>query len=604
MRQFYNLFSQQHFFGTVIPVVGLPAIGYIMMSDFLVERGLFSRFAKYDEARPVCTTCYELRGSILQATAAVVLPYVLSVFACSAAAISYRTYPTPHLNDCKKMLLTIRRTSRSLGTTLTMLALANLAFAGSGGGGDLEVQPISVNLERCPNCAAVLTHLLSDYLGVKDFCIDSREGTVSFLNSLNVQEAASIASRFTALLRASGFTVISPPSNTENTSVEAKNDLIIVPSIAVGEAGNCSASPALDGAAKLSPLANQVCGPYVTRVQNLVAALGPEYRCLRGHYVPAWCLRLPSGGPLIGSLISVLSSLRPLSRQLLHLKRVHSVTEPANGGNRSVRVLLDLNKVQFSHSHALQLRDQLAAQLNLDEPDVSLQVEPCWVPLFKALSRRQHDELVRQAKEVDFQTAKTLGWPSTFHPDPQLELLLAVGSDAPVTYFTNEETAWHNKWLERVVQLAETRGTVCASFNTSCAGPSGPPCAAIVLPPRSDNKEACSPLAETVSFSERSRLQHAVMLAVEEVGRTQRVSTSAKRRAEEEVEAGYICTDCDVYLSSEPCVMCAMALVHSRVRRLFVARRLPGLGGIDSGWAIHRVKNLNHRFLAFLPPAT
>ncbi|KAL7063528.1 hypothetical protein AAHC03_01829 [Spirometra sp. Aus1] len=465
-----------------------------------------------------------------------------------------------------------------------------------------EVRPISVSLERCPNCAAVLTHLLSDYLDVKDFCVDSREGTVSFLNSLNVQEAASIASRLTAVLRASGFTVISPPSDTETASVEAKNDVSIVPSISAGEAGNCSASPALDGAAKPPPLPNQICGPYVTRVQNLVAALGPEYRCLRGHYVPAWCLRLPSGGSLIGSLVSALANLRPLSRQLLHLKRVHSVPGPANGDNRSVRVLLDLDKVQFSRSHALQLRDQLAALLNLEEPDVSLQVEPCWVPLFRALSRRQHDELVRQAKEVDLQT---LGWPSTFHPDPQLELLLAVGSDAPVTYFTNEEAAWHNKWLERVVQLAETRGTLCAAFNTSCAGPSGPPCAAIVLPPRSDNKDACSPLAETVSFSERSRLQHAVMLAVEEVGRTQRVSTAAKRRAEEEEgEAGYICTDCDVYLSSEPCVMCAMALVHSRVRRLFVARRLPGLGGIDSGWAIHRVKNLNHRFLAFLPPAT
>ncbi|VDL94419.1 unnamed protein product, partial [Schistocephalus solidus] len=373
---------------------------------------------------------------------------------------------------------------------------------------------------------------------------------------------------------------------------------------------DCSVSPTLARAAKFSHPLSQAGEPYVNRVQDLVAALGPEYRCLRGHYVPAWCLRPSCGGPLIGNLVSALSDLRPLSKQLLHLKRVHSVTGPVSGSSsRSVRLLLDLHRVQFSRSHALELRDKLAHHLDLREPDVSLQVEPCWIPLFRALSRRQHEELIRQAKEAGLQTAGPLGWPSTFHPDLHLELLLAVGSDAPITYFTNEEATWHNKWLERVVRMAETQ-TACASFNTSCAGPTGPPCAAIVLPPRSDSKHTCSPLAETVSFSERSRLQHAVMLAVEEVGRTQRLRTAridegvAKRRAEEEAEAGYICTDCDVYLSSEPCVMCAMALVHSRVRRLFIARRLPGLGGIDSGWAIHRIKNLNHRFLAFLPSAT
>uniref|UniRef100_A0A0X3Q661 Transmembrane protein 126A n=1 Tax=Schistocephalus solidus TaxID=70667 RepID=A0A0X3Q661_SCHSO len=130
MRQFYNLFSQQHFFGTIIPVVSLPTIGYLIASDLLVKRCLSSQFANYDSTRPICTTCYELRGSVLQAAMGVVFPYMLSMFACSAAAISYRTYPTPPLNDYRKMLLTIRRSCRALGTTLTLLTLANLAFGG------------------------------------------------------------------------------------------------------------------------------------------------------------------------------------------------------------------------------------------------------------------------------------------------------------------------------------------------------------------------------------------------------------------------------------------------------------------------------------------
>jgi hypothetical protein len=31
----------------------------------------------------------------------------------------------------------------------------------------------------------------------------------------------------------------------------------------------------------------------------------------------------------------------------------------------------------------------------------------------------------------------------------------------------------------------------------------------------------------------------------------------------------YLCTGYDVYLSKEPCLMCAMSLIHSRIRRLF-----------------------------------
>ncbi|XP_076603552.1 putative inactive tRNA-specific adenosine deaminase-like protein 3 [Chaetodon auriga] len=57
----------------------------------------------------------------------------------------------------------------------------------------------------------------------------------------------------------------------------------------------------------------------------------------------------------------------------------------------------------------------------------------------------------------------------------------------------------------------------------------------------------------------------------------------------------YICTGYDLYVTREPCVMCAMALVHSRIGRVFYGTSSAD-GALGTKYKIHSHKDLNHRF--------
>ncbi|KAG2775177.1 hypothetical protein JG687_00009840 [Phytophthora cactorum] len=61
----------------------------------------------------------------------------------------------------------------------------------------------------------------------------------------------------------------------------------------------------------------------------------------------------------------------------------------------------------------------------------------------------------------------------------------------------------------------------------------------------------------------------------------------------------YLCTGYDVYLDREPCAMCAMALVHSRARRVVFDRGNPGDGVLMSSFKLHTIKSLNHHYRVF-----
>lgn len=63
----------------------------------------------------------------------------------------------------------------------------------------------------------------------------------------------------------------------------------------------------------------------------------------------------------------------------------------------------------------------------------------------------------------------------------------------------------------------------------------------------------------------------------------------------------YLCTGFDVYVIEEPCLMCSMALVHSRAGRIFFRENNVANGALGGGnqLKLHSVKELNHHYQVF-----
>jgi tRNA-specific adenosine deaminase 3 len=65
-------------------------------------------------------------------------------------------------------------------------------------------------------------------------------------------------------------------------------------------------------------------------------------------------------------------------------------------------------------------------------------------------------------------------------------------------------------------------------------------------------------------------------------------------------ENAYLCSGFDLYLTHEPDLMSSMALVHSRIRRVFFRNADGSTGALLSGRGhIHCLRSLNHNYRVF-----
>ncbi|MCX6129085.1 MAG: tRNA adenosine(34) deaminase TadA [Proteobacteria bacterium] len=84
-------------------------------------------------------------------------------------------------------------------------------------------------------------------------------------------------------------------------------------------------------------------------------------------------------------------------------------------------------------------------------------------------------------------------------------------------------------------------------------------------------------LRETLQLS----TAHAELLAIEQACRT---------------KGSWRLTDCDLYVTLEPCLMCAGAIYQTRLRRVWFGAFDPKAGALGSLYQIHEDQRLNHRY--------
>lgn len=99
-------------------------------------------------------------------------------------------------------------------------------------------------------------------------------------------------------------------------------------------------------------------------------------------------------------------------------------------------------------------------------------------------------------------------------------------------------------------------------------------------------------------------LEHSIMSGIKSVAERE-----ARRRAQvnkgEKKDDGsvYLCSEFDVYTTHEPCSMCSMALIHSRIKRCIFVQPMSKTGCLKTesgnGYCMHNNRNLNSKYEVF-----
>lgn len=271
-------------------------------------------------------------------------------------------------------------------------------------------------------------------------------------------------------------------------------------------------------------------------------------------------------------LVKEVSAIYPLG-EYPHLKRVRACGS-ANSSHPLEMILCVAGGKD--ETEALRTLSELFPSGQLDQSGLG---EPFLtrVPAYPPLTRLQYEEAASH-------------WPVSFHENKRITQALNG------CLFTPSEKATMQSNMELAIQAAQ-RG----------ARQGMKPVGAVVVDPATgrvlavghDCRDGINPLL------------HAAMVCIDLVARGQGggvyryqdypsctflpLSNNSDPSSSDTDGLPYICTGYDMYLTREPCAMCAMALVHSRIERVFYGAPSPH-GALATKYHIHSRRDLNHRY--------
>lgn len=172
-------------------------------------------------------------------------------------------------------------------------------------------------------------------------------------------------------------------------------------------------------------------------------------------------------------------------------------------------------------------------------------------------------------------------------------LLNAVPKHPADTPWTLPRKAWVRKGVERLVELAQNAVedgelpiAALAYSAPSDAQPSDPD----LIPPTPHMRASGVDRRKGMKHP----LKHAAMGCVAEIARLRTCSPFTETTSSTRNGADYLLTSMSLFITHEPCVMCTMALVHSRVKEVFFLVKNQE-GGFGGAFDIHGHPGLNHK---------
>ncbi|KFD66541.1 hypothetical protein M514_01538 [Trichuris suis] len=257
--------------------------------------------------------------------------------------------------------------------------------------------------------------------------------------------------------------------------------------------------------------------------------------------------------------------------QFKHLKRVRTVAETTC---KHFDILLwpsnQLGDLQLS-----KFSEQMRSACNTI--NISLEetlLLKTFVPAEEPLTRAQY----RWAASV---------WPVAFHENKRIASLIEL------TLFSNADKEAIEKYMSLAIQTAKIVNQKMEAVGCVIVEPKS----GVVLATAHNGMMSSNPL------------KHAVIAAIDIVAQFHGASplfdhlpgfsiAAADSIPIERRRHFYLCTGFDCYVTREPCPMCAVALLHSRIRRVFYGHCTEN-GAFGSKALLHQLDAVNHRFDVF-----